>query len=158
MHVNDHSWFLEIGAMFRRNIDSGCVLTALERSQVSNDRPTVCHHDVRSVSHHRIFAVGDRVENLAISHLANSVVLQSHDRGEPVLFGDAVTGRGRAMTHRASDTEALPAALHQRRCYFDRNAPAPMIAPFSRVVIIAAAAEGDAWMRFRRFYCCGGRR
>ena len=51
-------------------------LTALERSQVSNDRPTVCHHDVRSVSHHRIFAVGDRVENLAISHLANSVVLQ----------------------------------------------------------------------------------
>src|SRR5205814_1417689 len=66
-------WFLQIGAMLWRYIDNRRVLTSLERAQISDDRPAVGHHDVRSVCHHRVLTVRDRVENFAVGHFPNAI-------------------------------------------------------------------------------------
>jgi hypothetical protein len=70
------------------------------------------HNDVRPVSHHCVFAVGDRIENFAFGHLTDSVVLKRNHGREAVLFGDPVALSGGAVTHCASDIETLLSALH----------------------------------------------
>ena len=85
--------------MFGRNIGRSRTLAALQRAQIGDDRPPIGDHDGWTVSHHRVLAVGDGVENFAVSHFADPVVLQTNDRGQTVLFGDAVAGSGRAVAH-----------------------------------------------------------
>src|SRR5437660_6879530 len=140
----------QFGATLRWYIDNRGHLAALEGPQVTDNRPAITHRDVRAVSHHRVLAVSDRAENLAVGHVADTVILQSDDRRQTVLFGDACARRGRAMTHRASDVEALPSALDQIGRNRNRNSRAPMIAHFPGVGIIGADAEGEPLLRASR--------
>src|SRR5437773_1774 len=78
--------------MFRRDVRHGCMLTALQGAQVTNDCPAILHHDARSVSHHGVLAVRDGIENFSVRHVANPVVLQSDDRREAILLDDTVPG------------------------------------------------------------------
>src|SRR4029453_2536122 len=129
------------------DIRNSRLLTALQGAQVSNDRPAIGENYIRPVSHHCVFSVGDRVENLAVGHLADSVVLESYHGRETVLFGDSVALSRRAMTHRTSDVEPLLAALHQLGRDFQRNTCSPAIAHFACVVIIGADTKAGMWMR-----------
>ena len=72
--------------MFRRDISRARMLTALQSAQVADDRPAVLHNDARSVGHHGVLPVRDGVENFAVRHVADAVVLQSYDGGEAILF------------------------------------------------------------------------
>ena len=85
--------FLQIRLMFRRHIGRAGVLAPLQRAQVTDDRPTIVHRDARSIGHHGVFAVRDGVENFAVRHVAEAIVLQRDDGRQAVLFHDPVTGR-----------------------------------------------------------------
>ena len=124
-----------------------CVLTALQRAQVSDDRPAIRHDDVWSVGHHCVFAIRDRVENFAIGHLADPFVLKRNDSREAVLLCDPVACCSSAVTHRASDVETLLPALHQLGRNRNRNACSPVIAHLASVVIIGAGTEISVRMR-----------
>src|SRR4029453_7277493 len=138
------------------DIRNSRLLTALQGAQVSNDRPAIRDNDIRPVSHHCVFSVGDRVENLAVGHLADSVILERYHSRETVLFDDSVALSRRAMTHRTSDVETLLAALHQLARDFEGNTCPPAIAHFASVVIIGAGTEAGMWMR-PGTDCCLGR-
>src|SRR5438552_4035743 len=95
-----------------RHICRGCILTPLQGAEVANDGPAIDHGDARSVRHHCIFTVSDRVENFAVGHRADPVLLQTLHCGKTVLFYDAVARSRTTVADRAIDTEPLPAALH----------------------------------------------
>src|SRR5438093_11036591 len=133
--------------MFRWHIGNRRVLAALYSAQVSNDRPAISHNDVRPVSHHGVFPVRDRIENFAVGHFADPFVLESHDSREAILLGDPVARSGGAMTHRASNIEALLPALHQLARHFQGNTCSPIVAHLAGVVIIGANTESDTRMR-----------
>src|SRR5439155_9711799 len=125
-------------------------------AQIGNDRPAIGYNDVWAVSHHGVFAVGDRIENFAVRHLADSFILKRNHGREAVLFGDPVTRCSGAMTHRASDIETLLAALHQLTRDGSWNACSPVIAHFAGVVVINAGAKTR--MRMRPRTDCGCQR
>src|SRR4029077_9786877 len=84
------------------------------------------------------------VENLAVSHLANALVLQGGDRVQAIEFGDAIAGCSQTMTNGTVDIETLLPTLHE--LFGDRNwnARAPIVPHLAGVVIISALAEADA--------------
>ena len=61
----------------------------------------------------RVLAVGDRVEDLALGHLADAVVVVGGRGHHAVGLGDALAVAQRAMAGGAVDGVALPAALHE---------------------------------------------
>src|SRR6266446_10074545 len=74
-----------------------------------------------------------------------------------MLLGDPVSCSGGAMTHRASNIEALLPALHQFARHFQRNTCSPIVAHFAGVVIIGADTKSDTRMLLERL-TRGGRR
>ena len=136
--------------MFRRYIDNRRVLTSLQRTQIGDDCPTICDHDVRPVGHHRVLVVRDRVENFAVGHLTNAIVLQSDDGIEAVLFGNSIPRCGRPVTHRASNVETLTAALKQLRRDRNGDSSSPIVAHFSGVDVIGADAKSSCALRLGR--------
>ncbi len=135
------------------------MLAPLQGAQVRDDRPAISDDNVRPVRHHRVFSVRDRVENLAIRHLADPVVLERNHRGKPVLLRNPVSSSCRAVAHYACDVEALLSALHQLARYWQRNPSSPLVAHFASVEVIGAGTETDAHVRFLwRVSCDAGRR
>src|SRR5436309_11701101 len=49
---------------------------ALQRADVSNDRPAVGDRDVRTVGDHQVFAVSDRIENCTVGLFHQSRVVE----------------------------------------------------------------------------------
>src|SRR5205814_7361478 len=144
--VNARSLFLQVPAMVLRHVGNCGVLAALQRTQISNDRPPISDNDVGPVSHHGVFTVSNRVENFAISHFADAIILQSNYGREPVLFGDSVACSRRAVTHRARDVETLLASQHQLALHFNRNTSAPSVPHFPRIIIIGSDTKTQTWM------------
>ena len=70
----------------------------------------------RAVRAHQIFAVGDGVENLAVGHFHDALVVQIRHGGHDAEFlGDAVAVAERAVAGRAINVETLAPALEQCR-------------------------------------------
>ena len=111
--------------MIFRNISDDTVLTALQCAEIGDNRPPVVNGENRALSHHGVFAMRNGVENFAVSHSTNPIVLERNNGGEAVLFGNAVTSAGGTMTHGAGNIETLLTAFHQCRRNFDREAGAP---------------------------------
>src|SRR5207253_7440309 len=132
---------------FRWNISSRSVLATLQRSHVSNNRPSVRHRHVTAVRHHGVFAISNGVENLAIRHFTYPLVLQSGHRVQAILLCDSVAGRGQSMANGTGNVETLLSALHQIGGNGDGNTSAPVRAHLARVVIIRADAETNPCAR-----------
>jgi hypothetical protein len=144
--------------MIFRNIGNRRVLASLQRAQVSNNRPAIRDDDIRPVSHHRVFSVCNGIENLAVRHFAEAVVLKRNDSGKPVLLDDPVARSCRAVAHCARDVEPLLAALHQLARYWQRTPGSPLVAHFAGVEVISSGTESDPHVRFlRRVACHAGR-
>jgi len=128
------------------NVGNRRVLAALQCAQVGNNSPAIGDENVRPVSHHRVFAVGDCVENFAVRHFADAFILKRNHRGETVFFGDAVAQSRCTVAHHASDVETLLPALHQFACHLQWNTCSPVIAHFAGVVVISADTETRIWV------------
>src|SRR4030095_946344 len=120
------------------------MLATLQGAQISDDGPSVRHRHITAVRQHGVFTVGDGVKNLAVSHLANALVLQGGDRVQAIQFGDAIAGCSQTMTNGTVDIETLLPTLHE--LFRDRNwnARTPIVPHLAGVVIISALAEADA--------------
>src|SRR5262249_10811098 len=141
------------------NIGNRRVLAALQRTQVSNNGPAIRDDDVRPVSHHRVFSVRDGIENLAVRHFAEAIVLKRDHSSKSVLFNDAIAHGCGAVAHCARDVEPLLPALHQLARYWQWNPGSPLVAHFAGVEVISSGTEGDPHVRFlRRVSCHAGRR
>src|SRR6516162_4601797 len=119
------------------------VLAALQCAQVSNYRPAIRDDDVRPVSHHRVFSVRDRVENLTIRHFAEAIVLKRNDGRKPVLLCDPIAASRSSMAHYARDVEPLLPALHQLARHWQRDPGSPLVAHFASVEVISSGTKGD---------------
>jgi hypothetical protein len=101
-----------------REFGLGRVLAALEGADVEEDGPAVVDRDLGRIAHHRVEAVRDRVEELAVGHLDGDRVGRHQVAGLPgaaaqrdALGHDAVAGAVEAVARRAVDVVALLAAV-----------------------------------------------
>src|SRR5439155_9569129 len=92
----------------------------------------------------RVLTVGDGVENLTVSHLANALVLQGGDRVQAIQLGDSIAGRSQTVANGTVNIETLLPALHELFCDRNGNARAPIVPHLTGVVIIRAPAEDDS--------------
>src|SRR5262249_57396427 len=98
----------------------------------------------------RVLAIGDGVENFAVGHFPDPVILQSDDGVEAVLFGDAIARCGRAVAHGAGDAETFAPALKQLRRYRNWNSSSPFVTHLSSIDVIDAKTKGA-----RHWFSCG---
>src|ERR1044071_4658028 len=141
--------FCQLRAVFRRHIRFGGVLTALQGAEVGDYRPTIGDRNVRPVRQHRVLAVGDRVEDFAIGHLANPLVLQTNDGREAVLLCASISVCRHSMTNSAIDIETLSPPLQQIARHRPRQAGSPVRTHLASVVIIGPSAKSQARSRSR---------
>src|SRR6476660_495915 len=129
-----HLLRLQFDSFSRRHVgQDGSSLRLLQCSQVSDDRPAVDHLNSVTIAEHGVLTVGDRVENLPVSHGANAILKQALHRIESKSLRNAVSRSGRAVTDCAINAKPLLATPHYRRGDLKGNARAPILAHLSSV-------------------------
>jgi len=68
------------------HIGRGASLSALQRADVSDYRPAVGRHELIRIGQHIVFAVSDRLINLALGDLAQAVVVEGRGGTHAVFF------------------------------------------------------------------------
>src|SRR5206468_4243934 len=87
------------------------VLAPLQGPHVGDDRPAIAHLDLRAIRLHVLLAVGDHVEDLAVGHVADALVVVVGHADHAVLRRDPLAVAGRPVADGAIDVEPfLPAA------------------------------------------------
>src|SRR5262249_48094717 len=104
-------------------------------------------------------SVCNGVENLAVRHFAQAIVLKRNHGRKPVLLRDSIATSRSAVAHSARNVEPLLPALHQLPCNRQRNSCSPLVAHFAGIEVISSGTERDSHVRLlRRVFCHTARR
>src|SRR4051812_44315670 len=66
---------LQPSALFEGDVVNRGVVRALQGAHVGDHRPAILGAELVGVREHRVLAVGDRVENFALGHAAQAIVV-----------------------------------------------------------------------------------
>jgi len=99
-----------------RSCCSGCrlsfLLAELQRTNVSDDGPTILNRNLRCVSGHRAPAVRDRVEEMTYGRLAQAIVIERCGSAETAAHDHAIAISGKAVADTTEDLVTLTTALN----------------------------------------------
>src|ERR1700757_757162 len=104
-HILLFTLVFERASLIRRDILYAGVLAFMQYANVRDNSPPILHGDFIGISHHGIESVGDRVENLAVCHLAILILVIVRNPEQSIFGRDPIALAGRAVTNCAVDRE-----------------------------------------------------